>query len=342
MFDLDKPIAVYNEFRSQLAEWRKLNDSLAFDYESAKGNKEARSHIYKLRQSKAAVDRVRKEAKAEALEYGRKVDAEAKDIVTEIEAMIETHDAPLREIEEREKARIAAHEARLDAITQDGDAAAANWLTADLADMRARAAEIAATPITEEAWEEYLTGAAKAKDKAAGQFQTAIAMREKHDAEQAELARLRKEEEERKAKEREAETARQAAERAKAEAEAKAKADAERAAREAQSQKEAAEKRELELKLQAERAEREKAEAERRASEAEERAKREAAEAQEAQRKKEADEQAKREANKAHKAKINRAAVAAMQKHAGLTEDQGKAVLKAIADGKVPAVKVSY
>src|SRR3954454_6832415 len=84
----DDALAVYNPFRAELAEFKAQNATLIFDYESPKGNKEARSHVYKLRQSKAAVEKARKEEKAASLEYGRKVDAEAKTIMEEIEAMI--------------------------------------------------------------------------------------------------------------------------------------------------------------------------------------------------------------------------------------------------------------
>ena len=100
---MTQEIVAYNEFRGQLAELKANNAALVFDYANPLGNKAARSHVYKLRQTKAAVDKVRKAEKEASLERGRKVDAEAKEIMSEIEAMIDIHQKPLDEIEEREE-----------------------------------------------------------------------------------------------------------------------------------------------------------------------------------------------------------------------------------------------
>ena len=56
-------IAAFSEFRSQLATLKHDNSKAVFNYADPKGNKEARSHIYKLRQTKSGVDKVRKEQK---------------------------------------------------------------------------------------------------------------------------------------------------------------------------------------------------------------------------------------------------------------------------------------
>lgn len=53
-------------------------------------------------------------------------------------------------------------------------------------------------------------------------------------------------------------------------------------------------------------------------------------------------ERTKREADKQHKARINSAAVAALVKHAGVTEDQAKLVVIAICKGLVPETKITY
>ena len=98
----DQPLAAYSEFRAQLSKLREENASLIFDYHDPKGNKEARSHIHKLRRTKGAVESVRKEEKAASLAYGRRVDAEAKAIIGEIEDMIEVHERQIKEIEEAE------------------------------------------------------------------------------------------------------------------------------------------------------------------------------------------------------------------------------------------------
>ncbi len=57
-------VAVYAPFYADLAKLEDDNKKLTFAYETPKGNKEARSHVYTLRQTKGALERTRKEAKA--------------------------------------------------------------------------------------------------------------------------------------------------------------------------------------------------------------------------------------------------------------------------------------
>lgn len=107
----DKPqtsVASYQPFYAQLAQLEADNASLAFDYESKKGNKEARSHVNSLRLAKGSLERTRKEAKEESLRIGRAVDSEAKEIGGRIEAMIAVHQVKIDEIEQREQDRVAA------------------------------------------------------------------------------------------------------------------------------------------------------------------------------------------------------------------------------------------
>ena len=109
-------LAVYNEFRARVAELQREESSLVFDYASKEGEKAARSHIYKLRQTKAPVDAARRAEKAASLEYGRKVDAEGNAIIDMIDAMIERHATPLREQEQREAERVRTHRLIIDYI----------------------------------------------------------------------------------------------------------------------------------------------------------------------------------------------------------------------------------
>jgi len=93
----------FKPLSEKLAELSDLNEKEVFDYESKEGNKAARSHVAKLRVLKADIERARKEAKADALEYGRKVDGAAAEYREQVETMIEVHASPLREIKEREE-----------------------------------------------------------------------------------------------------------------------------------------------------------------------------------------------------------------------------------------------
>jgi len=106
----------FNAFRSQLAELKKENASLVFDYDDPLGNKRARSYVYTLRRSKTAVEILRKDAKKAALDYGKAVDANAKTIIGDIEGMIEQHWKPIKAAEEREDARISAIEVRIESM----------------------------------------------------------------------------------------------------------------------------------------------------------------------------------------------------------------------------------
>lgn len=185
-------------------------------------------------------------------------------------------------------------------------------------------------------------------------------------AEQAAAAKLKAEQEERERAEREKQEAeeRAAAEKQRAEkAEADAKAAAEQAARDA----EAAEARRVAEVAEAERQRKADAEAaeQRRIAEAEqaerdrvaavEAERKRAADEQAAKEKREAEEKAKREADLEHKKKINNAAVDALVKAmieasphndtpAGIATGQilAKAIVIAIASGKVPNVTISY
>ena len=329
--------AVFNEFRSQLAELKQNNSAVVFDYATPKGNKEARSHIYTLRQTKGAVEKARKQAKQDALDYGRIVDQSAKEITAELEQMIEIHDAPLREIEQREADRIKKH--------QDGIARIKTYLDPCHAAMNSNMINTYLHELEEyqpdESYEEFTAEALKAYKQAEQYLTECHASAAKREQEQAELDRLRKEVAEREQKEREDRIAREAAERAKAEAEAKAKADAEAREREAAEQKRKAEELSRLQQLAVERAEREKAEAEQRAIDAERRAKENAARELADRQAKEKAEAEAREANKRHQAKINNEAVADFVS-AGLTQEQAVIAVKAIALRTVRNVSISY
>ena len=100
-------LAKFDEVKAAIAKFKKENENLVFDYEDAKGNKDARSHIYKLRQTKTVINAIHKEVKAEALAICQKIDKQKRDLIGEVEEMIEVHAAPIKAIEEREAKKIA-------------------------------------------------------------------------------------------------------------------------------------------------------------------------------------------------------------------------------------------
>lgn len=181
-------VAVYNPFRQQLAEIKQHNFKLVFDYADPKGNKEARSHVYKLRQTKAAIEKARKAEKAASLEYGRKVDAEAQELVAEVEEMIEVHDKPLREHEAAEETRQAAIRQRIANMTITADFI----IDKSAADLKARRDEIAAVEV-DESFGEFSDEAMAARLVAIDYLAGAIINAGRREAEAAELQRLRDE-----------------------------------------------------------------------------------------------------------------------------------------------------
>lgn len=325
------PALAYAEFRKQIEAAKADNANAVFIYEDPKGNKAARSHIHGLRLIKGRIEARRKEVKAEALEYGRAVDAFAKSLTGEVEEMIAVHEIPLKEIEEREAARVAAHEAALAAIVTE-------QLPSDSAGLRAELARVEAIE-TGEDWQEFRPRAVTAKADQIERLNNLLADAEQAEKQAAELERLRKAEEERIQKERDELIAREAREKAEAEAKAREEAAAKAAAEREAAIKAEAERKEREAREAREKAEREKAEAEQRAERAakeeRERIEREAKAKAEA----EATEKARREADKANRARVIGEAVAALEDYCG---DSAGAVVGAIVDGLVPHVSIRF
>ena len=185
-----KQLTVFNQFESELALLEKENSSLVFDYASPKGNKEARSHCHTMRSSKTAIEIVRKEAKADALEYGRKVDSTAKTLTARIDAMIDVHMAAIREIEEKEAKRVDALKKRLSRFE---DHKMMIGLSSDhYARERAEIMEIK----PDDGFAEFMEQAVLAKATAIKEIDEKIEQAKQAEADQAELKRLRDEQEE--------------------------------------------------------------------------------------------------------------------------------------------------
>jgi len=324
-------IAAFSEFRSQLATLKHDNSKAVFNYADPKGNKEARSHIYKLRQTKSAVDKVRKEQKQESLDYGRRVDQQAKEISAEIEGMIEVHEVPLREIEAKEAARVGGIKERM--ATMEAYAHIDEFTSGDVKALLARVESFA----IDDSLQEFQAEAAIIKDHSITAIKKMIETATKREADAAELVRLREQAAAQERKDQDAKIAQQARE--EAERASQQRADQEKREREAE---------ETRLKLHAEKAERERLEADNRARQAEENAQRqikEAAEAAERDRLSaiaaEAAEQKRREADKKHKAEINNAAVDALVA-GGIDAKIAKQVVTLIAKGTVKNVTIRY
>ena len=109
-------LVVFDEVAATIAKWKAENEKLVFKYDTPQGEKDARSHIAKLRKGKTKVSEVHKAAKAEALAFGRRLDAKKNEYNGEIDKMVTFHKAPLDDIEnERTEAALAKQREYADA-----------------------------------------------------------------------------------------------------------------------------------------------------------------------------------------------------------------------------------
>lgn len=324
------------------------------DLTTAKGRARIASLAAKVSKSKTAVEGPGRTYLKQLKDLPKTIEKELREFADSMDALRDEVRKPLTDWENAEKARVQAHQDKLNDIRTlcnhiDG-------ATSETIGTRLKDSELY---VIDDSWEEFKADAATVLMHTQKQLREALDKRLKYEAEQAELARLRAEAEERARKDREEQIAREAAEKAKREAEEAARLEKEKAEAAAKAEREASERRELELKLAAEQAERQKlaaeqaqkaaeearikaeadakAQAEQAARDAEERVKREA----EAKAQAEAAELAKREADKKHRAKINNEAVAAFVA-GGFSDDEAKTIVKLIALGAVPNVKISY
>ncbi|CAB5622416.1 MULTISPECIES: hypothetical protein [Pseudomonas] len=331
------------------------------DLTTRKGRERIASLAAKVSKSKTAVEKPGRDYLRRLKEMPKVVEAELREFVTTMDALRDETRRPLTEWEQAEAARVARHEQGISAIKAEG--AELGQLTAE--DLLARIGRVEGVAL-DDAWEEFTAEAGQVKDQVLAVLREALAARQKYDAEQAELARLRREAEERAEQDRirlaqeaavEAERQR-VAQQQQAEREAAARREQELLDQAAAQEREAENQR-LQLKLQAEQAERARiqAEADRVAAEQRMEQERQAA----ARRQEEAAEQARqderrradaaaaeilrqqeaREADKAHRASINRAALEAFIAE-GMPEACAKQAVTLIAQRKIPNIAISY
>lgn len=325
-----------------LAQIRSEIDSFVPDVTTKKGRDAIASIAYKVSKSKTALDDIGKDLVADLKELPKKIDLERKRVRELLDSWRDEIRKPLTEWEQKEDDRISNHKNAIAFILQSSVVDDVNSKT-----IKEKIADIESIAV-EKHFEEFELEAMHAKEHSLEKLQKLLFQTERHEQEQAELAKLRAEAAAREQKEREERIAKESEERAKLAAEETAKKE-----------REAAERRELELKLQAEKAEREKLEsiqreenAKREAIEREERLKVEAEDRQkkaiEAEKKRQADEAAaleaerlKREKNVAHMKKINNEALKAFIDN-GLTEECAKLAISLIYKKVIPNITINY
>ena len=313
------------------------------DLSSRKGRERVASLAAQVARSKTAVEKPGREYLKRIKELPKAIEAELRDFVQKMDDLRDEVRAPLNEWQAAEDARIDRHQAVIDFLTLR----ATEHSDLDAVELRATIAAVEAVVIGEHL-EEFEAEAARAKDKALTALRAALVVREKQEAERAELAELRRKLAEQEQKDREEQIAREAAEKASREAEQRAQAERDAAAKREADAKAASERRELELKLEAEASQRRELEAKQRAEQAERDAEAKAERAAQAERQRQADYQAEverqakaREADLEHKKAVNNAALAAFIA-GGMPEDCAKQAVTLIAKRLVPNISIQY
>ncbi|MDC5247461.1 hypothetical protein OHW55_12195 [Acinetobacter baumannii] len=296
------------------------------DVSTKKGRDAIGSLALKISKSKTLIEKCGKELVAEQKAQIKVIDDDRISIVKKFDLLRDEILAPRDAWEKAEEDRVAKHEESILSINFYKTAVIADKDSVWLKGVIRNVEEI----VIDSSFEEFEEQAKIAKYETLEFLRTTLAAREKYEAEQAELERLRQAEILRQQQEREAQIAREAAEKAAREAEEKARFEAERVQRE----KAEAEQREARLKAEKEAAElraQHAAEAERKRIEAEQAAKLEAErQAEEA-----------RQANQAHRKKICNEALKGLLA-LGIDEAKSKEILQAINKGLVPHVSIKF
>ena len=307
------------------------------DVTTKKGRDAIGSLAMKVSKSKALIEKCGKELVAEQKAQIKLIDDDRIAIVKKFDALRDEILAPRDAWEKAEEDRFAKHIGAIRAIRSLYDENTANQ---EAHVIKGYIFDLEKLEV-DSSFEEFEQEAKIAKFETLEKLRTALVAREKYEAEQAELERLRKEQLEREQRERDERIAKEAADKARIEAEAKALAEKQRFEREQKEQAELAEREKREAAEREARLIAEKEEAELRAQQAavmeRQRIEREQAAKEEAERKAEE----ARLANVEHMRSINQEILNKLCA-IGLDEGQAKAVITAIARNQIPHVSVKY
>lgn len=307
------------------------------DVTTKKGRDAIGSLAMKVSKSKTLIEKCGKELVAEQKAQIKLIDDDRIAIVKKFDALRDEILAPRDAWEKAEEDRVAKHTGAIRAIRSLYDENTANQ---EAHVIKGYIFDLEKLEV-DSSFEEFEQEAKLAKFETLEKLRTALVTREKYEAEQAELERLRKEQLEREQRERDERIAKEAADKARIEAEAKALAEQRRVEREKQDAQEKAEREKREAAEREARLIAEKEEAELRAQQAavmeRQRIEREQAAKEEAERKAEE----ARLANVEHMRSINQEILNKLCA-IGLDEGQAKAVITAIARNQIPNVSIKY
>ena len=342
----------YDELKTQINTLKEACDFLP-DVSTDEGYQKSKRVALDSGKILTGVEKTRKALKSDALEFGRKVDAEAKTIREEIEAFQLPHKEAYKKLDDakkdREKARKAELEARVEEIRILPEA------MRDSSSEEINQAYLMVMDETCETFYEFTEQALKARNSVRSELSGMFARAAQAEEDAAELEVLRKEQAIKAQIARDKSIADEA--RQEAEAEKQAAIDREAAAvqeaidskkRElAAIEKAELDKLELEAKIVEQKAEQAKqvelaeVKAKQDAIDSAEAAKQSEIKRQEQEKAREQDETDKREANKRHVGLIRKAAKEAMIA-GGIDEATAKKIILAISNGAIPHITINY
>lgn len=101
-------LAIFDPIRVTLSELKTKDGALIFDHATPEGEKDLRSWVKRVRGYKGDVARAHKDTKAEALAFGRQVDAIKNELTAGADKIITERMKPLDEIEAKKRAEAEA------------------------------------------------------------------------------------------------------------------------------------------------------------------------------------------------------------------------------------------
>ena len=304
------------------------------DLTTKKGIARVKSLAAMVSSSKVAIEKPGREYLKQLKEMPKVIEAELRDWNQKMDALRDEVRQPVTELEEKEKARVAALDQRITAIQELGAKATSESPSAEI---KLWIGELESIAI-DDTWSEYKERAQVAKDAAAVKLNSALQNRLAWEAQQAEITRLKAEQEEKDRIQREEQIAAQARHEAEQKAlrEKIAAEQREQAARDAQlkAEADAKEAQQRLIREQQESAERERVAVEQAAERERQRITQE-----EANRKAEEE---RRAANVEHQRTINRKVVSGLIAASGITEEQAKSILCATVRKEIPHLIIQY
>ena len=207
---------------TEVIAWVAQQASVEASVDTQEGRKQIASTSAKVSSTKVFIDSIGKDLVSEWKKSSKHVDVQRKRVRDELDALRDSVREPLTKWENAEKERRASLEARIEDIVL-GTIFGADASSADLKDGLAKCKAL----VIDESYQEYQERAQTAKDRAVAELIVNLDTRLKHEADQAELLKLRKEAAAREVRDREEQIRSEAIAKAQSDAKAAAKAKAE-------------------------------------------------------------------------------------------------------------------